>query len=118
MSVALYMDVHIPRAITEALRLNAVDVLTAQEDDADRLSDEQILERAHVLGRVLFTFDDDLVAIAAVRQKAGVPFAGLIYARPMSISVGACIQDLEIVARAADPEDTANLVQFLPLAKR
>ena len=31
MSVRLYMDVHVPLAITEGLRLRGVDVLTAQE---------------------------------------------------------------------------------------
>ena len=35
MSVALYMDVHAPRAITRALRVKGIDVLTAQEDGAD-----------------------------------------------------------------------------------
>jgi hypothetical protein len=34
MPVALYMDAHIPRAITVGLRLRGVDVLTAQEDNA------------------------------------------------------------------------------------
>ena len=36
MSVALYMDVHVPLPITSALRLRGVDVLTAQEDGASR----------------------------------------------------------------------------------
>ena len=34
MSIALYMDAHVPRAITIGLRLLHVDVLTAQEDGA------------------------------------------------------------------------------------
>lgn len=32
MSVAFYMDEHVPRAISVGLRLRGVDVLTAQED--------------------------------------------------------------------------------------
>jgi hypothetical protein len=32
MAVGVYMDVHIPRAITNGLRLRGVDVLTAQQD--------------------------------------------------------------------------------------
>jgi len=39
MSVGLYMDEHVPRAITEGLRLRGVDVLTAQEDNRRRASD-------------------------------------------------------------------------------
>jgi hypothetical protein len=38
-SVKLYVDVHVRRAITEGLRLRGVDVLTAQEDGASRLND-------------------------------------------------------------------------------
>ena len=32
MPILLYMDVHVPRAITLGLRMRKVDVLTAQED--------------------------------------------------------------------------------------
>ena len=45
MAVALYMDVHIPRAITIGLRLRGVDVLTAQEDNAATLLDPALLDR-------------------------------------------------------------------------
>ncbi|MEK7677504.1 MAG: hypothetical protein AAB676_16880 [Verrucomicrobiota bacterium] len=34
MSLPLYMDVHVHRAITNGLRLRAAEVLTAQEDGA------------------------------------------------------------------------------------
>jgi len=50
LSVRLYMDVHVPRAITQGLRLRGVDVLTAQEDDARVLPDPELLDRAAVLG--------------------------------------------------------------------
>ena len=36
MPVALYMDQHIPRAITFGLRARGVDVLTTQEDGTER----------------------------------------------------------------------------------
>lgn len=62
------MDAHIPKAITNGLRLRGIDVLTAQEDNADKLSDPELLERATALNRVLFTFDDDLLAEAAKRS--------------------------------------------------
>ena len=42
MPIALYMDVHIPRAITTGLRLLDVDVITAQEDKANNLSDLEL----------------------------------------------------------------------------
>jgi hypothetical protein len=57
------MDHHVPAAITEGLRGRAVDVVTAKEDGSDRLDDDQLLERAGKLGRVLFSQDEDLLAI-------------------------------------------------------
>jgi Domain of unknown function (DUF5615) len=57
MTVALYMDVHIPQSITIQLRRRNIDVLTAQEDNTIALPDEQLLERSTELRRVLFTQD-------------------------------------------------------------
>ena len=57
MAVALYMDVHVPLAITEQLRRRGIDVLTAIEDGSATLDDDVLLERALELGRVLFTQD-------------------------------------------------------------
>ncbi len=44
MTVRLYMDVHVPQAITEQLRRRDVDVLTAIEDGVDTMLDRRLLE--------------------------------------------------------------------------
>ena len=46
MSVKLFMDVHVPRAITNQLRLRGVDVLTAQEDRTTELGDAELLNQS------------------------------------------------------------------------
>ena len=43
MAIALYFDVHVDHAIAGQLRLRQVDVLTAQEDGTERLTDERLL---------------------------------------------------------------------------
>jgi predicted nuclease of predicted toxin-antitoxin system len=113
--VRLYMDVHIPGAIIRALRQRGVDVLTAQEDGARRFLDDQLLDRATELGRVLFTEDDDLLAEAARRQKTGERFAGVIYIHERDLRIGACADDLQLIAEAMTPDDMVNWVQYLPL---
>lgn len=115
MAVALYMNAHVPRAITVGLRLCGIDVLTAQEDNAANLSDSELLDRTRTLQRVVFTFDDDLLAITTQRQREGIPFSGVIYAHPLHSLIGACIRNLEIIAKVAELEDLANRVEFLPL---
>jgi predicted nuclease of predicted toxin-antitoxin system len=109
------MDVHIPRAVTNQLRLRGVDVLTAQEDATAELSDLELLDRATQLGRVLYSQDEDLLVEAGERQKRGQPFAGVIYAHQLRVTVGQAIAALLIVTEAGEPSDFEHLVRYLPL---
>jgi hypothetical protein len=109
------MDVHVPSAITEGLRLRGVEVLTSQADGTRRLSDTALLDRATTLERILFTRDEDLLREAAQRQERGMAFAGVIYAHQLKVTIGQCIRDLETLALVGEPEDFANRVEYLPL---
>lgn len=109
------MDHHVPRAITNGLRLRGVDVITAAEDGAGELGDPALLERATDLDRVLFTQDDDFLAEATRCQQQGQSFTGVIYAHQLRVSIGDCIRDLELVAKVGEPLDMARQTLFLPL---
>lgn len=109
------MDVHVRNVITVGLQWRGVDVLTAQEDGARRLADPSLLDRATALGRVLFSQDEDLLSEAAQRQQSGEFFAGVIYAHQLKVSIGQCIEDLELFAKVSEPEDFANRVEYLPI---
>lgn len=115
MVLKLYMDQHVPRAITSSLRSRGVDVLTAFEDGTSALADPALLDRSTFLGRVLFTRDNDLLAEASRRQTQGVPFCGVVYAHQRNVSIGHCIRDLEILMLAGVEDDIENKVTFLPL---
>ncbi len=115
MAVAFYMDHNVPRAVTHGLRLRGVDVLTAQEDAAQQMEDSILLDRASFLGRVLFTTDVDLVVEARRRQKAGKPFAGVVFAHQNRVGIGDQIDDLELIAKVAEGEVLANTLLFLPI---
>ena len=115
MSVALYMDVHVPAAITRQLMRRGVDVLTAQADGTGRLPDDALLDRAGSLNRVLFSRDEDFLGEAMSRQTKGIPFAGVIYAHQLHVTIGQCVHDLELIAQCAEPADLANRVEHLPL---
>lgn len=115
MSVALYMDEHVHRAITAGLRLRGVNVLTAQEDGRRNIPDDVLLDRATELQRVLFSQDEDLLAEATRRQRGGIPFAGVIYAHQRRVTIGACVHDLELIAKSANLEDFTHRVEYLPL---
>lgn len=109
------MDHHVPRAITNGLRLRGVDMITAHEDGASTLRDPALLDRATEMERVLFTQDDDLLTEAAQRQRQGQTFSGVIYAHQLRASIGDCVRDLELIATMGEPEDLVRQVLFLPL---
>jgi len=103
MAVLLYMDYHVPKAITTALRLRGVDVLTAYEDGADQLDDAHLLQRAHELKRALFTQDDDLLEEAAKHQRAGKVFSGVIYAHQLRVTIGIAFKIWKSLPKAPMP---------------
>lgn len=115
MSLSFYFDVHVPQAIAEGLRLRDVDVITTQEDSFDRAPDSMLLSRATVLGLALVSFDKHLLAEAHRCQEHGDSFSGVIYAHPMQATIGGCVRDLELLAKAGAPEDLRDQVVFLPL---
>jgi hypothetical protein len=111
----LYADIHIPRPAIHALRAKHVDVITAQDDSADTLDDDDLLSRATSLDRILVTQDQDFQAIAASRLRERRDFAGIIYISPQHVGLSAVVSDLELCALALDPEDLLNRVEHLPL---
>lgn len=91
-----------------------MDVLTAQADGAATLEDSFLLDRSTHLGRVLFTQDEDFLAEADRRQCEGITFAGLVYAYQERSTVGQLVNDLELIAKANDPGDMLNRVEYIP----
>ena len=106
---------HVLEAVTNALRLRGVDILTAREDRADRLADSELLDRSTARSRVLFSRDADLLREASSRQATSTGFSGLIYAHQLNATIGQCVEDLELVAKACDPSDLAGQIVYLPI---
>lgn len=99
-----------------ALRRRGIDVLTSQEDDTREVEDEVTLARASELSRVLFSQDQDLLRIASDWQTTERRFSGVVFSSHRAISIGRCIEDLELLAQCCRPEELTDRVIFLPLA--
>ena len=108
------MDVHIPQAITEQLRRRGVDVLTAMEDGSTELPDDELLERATQLGRVLFTHDILFKAMDQDWQRQEKQFARLIFGHQLGVTIGQFVKDLEVIALASDSDEWMNAVEYIP----
>lgn len=115
MSIPLYFDHNRPRAVARGLLGREVDVLTAMADGADRAEDERILERASALGRLLVSQDRDFTAITTRWLRSGRSFTGYARVPQQGMSIGAIIEQLEMLAKASDPYHVENQVLYLPL---
>jgi hypothetical protein len=114
MSLALYMDVHVPIAITETLRRKGLDVQTSQDDGSTTSEDELLLARANDLGRLLFSQDQDFLQIAAEWQQRGRFFAGILFSAQQGVSIGALANDLELLLSCCEPMELRDRVTYLP----
>lgn len=115
MSAKLYMDVHVPTAVTFALRRRGFDVLTCQDDGTGEFDDVEVLERSTLLNRVLFTQDTDFLNIGSAWQSAGNEFREVVFAHQLGPSIGQIIEDLELLLSVATEEELSNRVIHLPL---
>lgn len=73
------------------------------------------LATATELSRVLFTRDEDLLREASARQAQFVPFAGVIYSHQNALSVGGCVDELELLAKVYKPADIFCRVVWIPM---
>ena len=103
------------RAVTVALRVRGVDVLTAQQDGSAEFDDAALLLRASDSRLILVTQDDDLLREGAILQRMGIPFLGIIYAHQMRTTIGQFIDDLELLAKATALEEWNSRIEYLPL---
>jgi hypothetical protein len=115
LSLPLYMDENVPYAITESIRLRGIDVLTAQEDNRQHTDDDLLIDRASELARLLFSADADMLRHATRRQRAGIPFSGVVHANFAEISIGQCVKDLELICTLGEAEEFSNRIEYLPL---
>lgn len=111
----LLMDVHMPIAVTRALRRAGIDCVTSQDLSVERLPDDALLVRATELGRIVVTQDDDFLAINADFQLSGKWHAGIIYSRHSVITIGQLVADLSLMGECMDSSEVENRITYLPL---
>jgi len=115
MTWPLYMDHHVPWAITSALRQRGYDVLTAAEDQTQERDDDVLIERATQLGRIFVTRDRDLLSLAHQWREQQRPFFGVVFSRQQQLSYSEMIEWLELVATTLREDEIQNQVIFIPM---
>ena len=115
--VAFAADENFDGAVLGGLmaRVPELDMVRVQDTELAGAHDPMVLEWAAREGRVLLSHDRaTLTAFAHERVDAGQPMPGVIQVR-VGMSIGAVIDDLELIALAGRESDLAGRVMFLPL---
>jgi predicted nuclease of predicted toxin-antitoxin system len=115
MTLALYMDHNVVQAVVDGCRSEGLDVLTALEDGKHESSDVEILERAEVLKRVVFTQDTDFLVLAAEFRSTGRSFSGVIFGKHGKVSIRKSIDDLKLICLTLSPDEFSGQIIWLPL---
>ena len=108
MTVRFYTDEHVSYVVVRALRQRGVDVLAVAEAGMLGETDEAHLRRAHEEGRVLFSQDQDFLALHA----RGLPHAGIAYA-PRQAPFRRVLDGLLLIHAVLDAEDMVGRLEFL-----
>jgi hypothetical protein len=83
-TIRFHLDEHVAHAVADGLRRLGIDVTTSTDANLLGASDAEQIAYGLAEGRIIFSQDDDLLALAA----AGVRHAGLAYCHQTARSVG------------------------------
>jgi hypothetical protein len=63
----------------------------------------------------MFSHDADMLREAKLLARQNMPFGGLAFARPMGITIGEAIEQLELLALTSEPHDMVDRIEYLPI---
>jgi hypothetical protein len=106
--IRFYTDENVPKAVINGLRRRGADVVSTPDAGMLGKSDEDHLELATRLGRVIFTQDDDFLSL----NHRGFAHEGIVFANQRA-SISRMIDGLMLVHEVLDPEDMIGHVEFI-----
>ncbi len=108
-AIRIHLDENCSHAIAEGLRRRGIDVTTTPEVGLLGATDEDQLAYCLADGRVIFSYDDDLLRLAA----SGVEHAGIAYCQQRKRSIGDIVRGLVLIWERLDHADIAGQVKYL-----
>ena len=106
-------DVHGDIVAGLSRRQPALDLVRVQDVGLGHTPDPLILDWAAQQGRVVVSVDKKtLAADAWDRVRGGLPMTGVVILRAL-LTIGQAINELELVALVAEPDDLRDQVSFL-----
>jgi predicted nuclease of predicted toxin-antitoxin system len=108
-TIRIHLDENCSHAIAAGLRRRGIDVTTRPEVALLGAIDEDQLAYCLAEGRVIFSYDDDILRLAA----AGVKHTGIVYCQQRKRSIGDIVRGLVLIWERLDPADMAGQIKYL-----
>ena len=108
-AIRLYLDENLTPKIATQLRRRGVDIVSVHELGLTGDSDENHLQRATEMKRVLVTADTDFL----VMVSEGAQHAGIVFGVQEKLSIGDWVNGLELIVAVYSPEEMVNHVEYL-----
>jgi predicted nuclease of predicted toxin-antitoxin system len=108
-TIRFHLDENCPRALADGPRRRGIDVTTTPEAGLLEATDEEQTAYAHREGRVIFTQDEDFLAI----QASGTPHAGIAYCKKDTRSIGDMIRGLALIWEIYEPAEMVGKLEYL-----
>lgn len=109
--IKFYLDENISPQIANRLLLDGIDVVTVRDLGGLGDTDNNHLERATQMGRVLCTQDRDYLAM----HKKGIGHSGIAFAKQSEASIGGWIKGLYELHEAKNAKEMIGTVYQVPM---
>ena len=111
MRYASTFDESVELSVSQQLERADIDVVSAHSLEQLGDSDQSHLQRATELGRVLCTYDQDFLRLAA----EGVSHGGIIFAAQQTASIGGWVREIKIIHAQMQADDLIGRVIYLSM---
>jgi predicted nuclease of predicted toxin-antitoxin system len=107
-----YFDESVELAVSQQLQYAGIDVVSAHSLELLGDSDENHLQRATMLGRVLCTYDQDFLRLAS----DGMSHSGIIFAHQQRASIGGWVREIKAIHAQMQVSELENQVIYLAMS--
>jgi predicted nuclease of predicted toxin-antitoxin system len=107
--IRFYFDESVELSVSVQLAASGLDVVSAHSLETLGDADQNHLQRATQMERVLCTYDADFLRLAKLQTE----HAGIIYAQQKKASIGGWIRELRALHARLTAEEVAEQVIFL-----
>jgi predicted nuclease of predicted toxin-antitoxin system len=108
-TIRFHLDEHVSHAVANGLRRLGIDVTTTTDAGLLGSGDPEQMAFGLAEGRVIFSEDDDFLALA----RSGQPHAGLAYCNQHTRSIGQIVGALELIWEVYEPDEMNGRIEFI-----